>query len=352
MYGIIDLFAGPGGLDVAATWLGIPVIGIEWDPNACATRRAAGLLTEQGDVRHFEPSCFSNADVLAAGPPCQTFTVAGSGHGRKALDEVLLFAKRMGNGDDVTEDLKQIPDERTALVLEPLRWALRAIKAENPYRAIVLEQVPAVLPVWEAVGEILDKEGYSVAHGVLRTEQYGIPQTRRRAVLIARLGADAALPKPTHRPYRKGTSRTEGAENLLPWVAMNDVLNRPDPFVVVSNYGTGGDPKARGRRASTEPSFTVTGKIFRNRVVTPSGGRSLPRFSYAEAGRLQTFPTDYPWFGNDVAQQIGNAIPPLLAMHVLVAALDIDVQILERRTAQNLPLWSETKVPHFDVTCE
>ncbi|TLP62521.1 DNA cytosine methyltransferase [Microbispora tritici] len=343
---MIDLFAGPGGLDVAATWLGIPVIGIEWDANACATRRAAGLLTEQGDVRAFEPRRFSNANVLAAGPPCQTFTVAGSGHGRKALDEVLLFVRRMGDGDDVTEDLNQIQDERTALVLEPLRWALKAIENGNPYRAIVLEQVPAALPVWEAVGAVLISRGYHVAHGILHTEQYGVPQTRRRAVLIARLGADATLPKPTHRPFRRGMSRTDGTEKLLPWIAMGDVLNRPIPFVVVSNYGTGGDPKARGRRMSAEPSFTVTGKIFRNRVVTPSGN-ALPRFSYAEAGRLQTFPSDYPWVGSDVAQQIGNAIPPLLAMHVLVAALDIDAQILEQRAAENLPLWSETKVPHF-----
>jgi DNA (cytosine-5)-methyltransferase 1 len=41
----------------------------------------------------------------------------------------------------------------------------------------------------------------------------------------------------------------------------------------------------------------------------------------SEAGRLQTFPADYPWSGKDVSQQIGNAIPPRLAAHVLAAAL-------------------------------
>jgi DNA (cytosine-5)-methyltransferase 1 len=45
------------------------------------------------------------------------------------------------------------------------------------------------------------------------------------------------------------------------------------------------------------------------------------RFSLAEAGRLQTFPRDYPWSGRDCAQQIGNAIPPRLAVHVLASAL-------------------------------
>ncbi|MFC0862220.1 DNA cytosine methyltransferase [Sphaerimonospora cavernae] len=342
---IVDLFAGPGGLDVAATWLGLPAVGIEWDSNACTTRRAARLHTRQGDVRDFAPGDFRTAQVLAAGPPCQTFTVAGSGKGRHALDDVLGFVKRMAAGDDVTGDLKEMKDERTALVLEPLRWALAAIDDGRDYDAIVLEQVPAVLPVWEAMGEALAGKGYRVAHGVLRTEQYGIPQTRRRAVLIARRHGEATLPKPTHRPYRKGVARAEGDVNLLPWVTMGDVLDLPEPFVVVSNYGTGGDPKARGRRVSTEPSFTVTGKVSRNRVLLP--GRGDRRFSYAEAGQLQTFPSDYPWSGSDIAQQIGNAIPPLLAAHVLVAALDLDPKSLEKYTASRLPKWFATVNPNF-----
>jgi DNA (cytosine-5)-methyltransferase 1 len=47
----------------------------------------------------------------------------------------------------------------------------------------------------------------------------------------------------------------------------------------------------------------------------------LDRLKVSEAGRLQTFPADYPWSGKDVSQQIGNAIPPRLAAHVLAAAL-------------------------------
>jgi DNA (cytosine-5)-methyltransferase 1 len=97
------------------------------------------------------------------------------------------------------------------------------------------------------------------------------------------------------------------------------VVSRSSAFEVISNYGTGGDPKARGRRQSEEPSATVTGKISRNRVVGPDGSE-LDRFSFSEAGRLQTFPTNYPWSGRDVGQQIGNAVPPRLAMHVLSAA--------------------------------
>lgn len=321
---IVDLFAGPGGLDVAAEKLGVQTVGVEWDSAACTTRRAAGLLTVEGDVRRYGPSDFPDADVLAGGPPCQTFTVAGSGVGRRALDEVLNFVKRMVAREDreeIAKDLSKLDDERTGLVLEPLRWALEAIdELDRPYRAIVLEQVPAVLPVWEAYAEALRGEGYSVDCGILRTEEFGVPQTRKRAVLIARWGTEeVTLPTPTHRAYRKGVGRDADGGSLKPWTPMAEVVNRPSPFVVISNYGTGGDPKARGRRGSWEPSATVTGKISRNRVVGEDGSE-LERFSFSEAGRLQTFPVDYPWSGRDVGQQIGNAVPPRLAMNILCAA--------------------------------
>ncbi|MFF8410952.1 DNA cytosine methyltransferase [Streptomyces omiyaensis] len=339
----MDLFAGPGGLDVAAEKLGLQTAGVEWDSAACTTRREAGLATWEGDVRLYGPSNFPNADVLAGGPPCQTFTVAGAGAGRRALDEVLAFVDRMVSREDraeIRKDLSKLEDERTGLVLEPLRWALEAIDdLKKPYRAIVLEQVPAVLPVWEAYARALEAEGYAVDCGLLRTEAFGVPQTRKRAVLIARLGAESVtLPSPTHRVYRKGVPRDAGESALLPWTAMEDVLDRESPFVVISNYGTGGDPKARGRRGSWEPSATVTGKISRNRVVGLDGAE-MERFSFSEAGRLQTFPTDYPWSGRDVGQQIGNAVPPRLAMHILSAAFGWEPPTEEKLSA--LSTWKE-----------
>ncbi|MFE6098424.1 DNA cytosine methyltransferase [Streptomyces laurentii] len=318
---IVDLFAGPGGLDVAARALGYEVTGIEYDQDACETRTKAGLSTLQGDVRDFGPHKFPSATVLAGGPPCQTFTVAGHGAGRRALDEVIEFVQRMAGGEDVRSKLSELDDERTGLVLEPLRWALEALRDGHPYEAIVLEQVPAVLPVWQEYATALKAHGYSVAEPeVLNTEQFGVPQTRRRAILVARLGTEAKLPEPTYRVYRKGVPRGQGDPNQTEWVPMSKVLDRPTRFEVISNYGTGGDPKTRGRRTSDEPAFTVTGKVSRNRVVAMDG-TELPRFSNKEAGLLQTFPADYPWSGRAIAQQIGNAIPPLLGEAVLRAAL-------------------------------
>ncbi|MGV2920021.1 DNA cytosine methyltransferase [Streptomyces alfalfae] len=328
---IVDLFAGPGGLDMAAMILGVPSVGIEWDPNAVMTRDAAGLRTEHGDVRAYGPKDFPEANVLAGGPPCQSFTVAGTGAGRHALDDVLKFVQRLVDRDaraDIDADLAKMDDERTGLVLEPLRWVLSAIDDPSlrPYDAIVLEQVPAALPVWEAYAKALVNEGYSVDCGILHTEAFGVPQTRRRAILVARRdGHRAALPEPTHHRYRKGAPRPEPDLVLESWVAMEDVLTeRGSPFQVVSNYGTGGDPRLRGRRRSCEPSATVTGKVSRNRIVTDDPAeRDLPRLSHSEAGRLQTFPKRFPWSGGDIAQQIGNAVPPRLGIHVLSSALGL-----------------------------
>lgn len=311
---MIGLFAGPGGLCWGGELVGVKSVGIEWDANACATRRAAGLETVQGDVRQYGPKDFPECTALTAGPPCQTFTLTGNGKGRRDLSEVLHIAARMIQGKSVDWMLSDLEDERTGLVLEPLRWALEAHRNGTPYRTIVLEQVPTVLPVWEAFATYLTGLGYSVATGVLRTERYGVPQTRKRAVLIASLDRTAKLPTPTHLPYSKS--------GINDCVTMDDVLERPEPFTVISNYGTGGDAAKRGRRTSDEPAFTVTGKVSRNRVVALDG-TELPRFTHAEAGALQSFPHSYPWSGKDIPQQIGNAVPPLFAAAVLRAALGL-----------------------------
>lgn len=312
----IHLFAGAGGLDLGALSRGVHGIGIEWDANAVATRRAAGLPTIHGDVRRHGPRDFPTATVLTAGPPCQTFTVAGSGSGRDELDKVVYAVKRMGAGEAIDPGI--FADERTALVLEPLRWVLADF--ECGYNAIVLEQVPQVLPVWQAYAEVLRAEGYSVVTGILRTEQHGLPQTRRRAVLVARLDGPVALPEPSRRPYRRGVAQDAADVRLAPWMSMGEVLPGRGDFTVISNYGTGGDPKKRGRRTSAEPAATVTGKISRNRIVD-AHGNDQPRFTHGEAGQLQGFPADFPWSGGDVAQQVGNACPVPLAAALIDAAV-------------------------------
>lgn len=492
---ILDLFAGPGGLDVAAHVLGHEVTGIEWDAGACATRAKAGMDTFQGDVRRYRAAFFPHAQVLTGGPPCQTFTVAGHGAGRRALDDVLRYIDRLhtavhntadhpdrltawtqvfrtwrqiheelrrkeveakalkaekraveqsrtemrkamrkrleelgnstdeakrilkelkapqtlefpdaeltgllkefGDLDGVLEKLKvkleELGDERTGLVLQPLWWIIERSRRPGAaaYEAVILEQVPAVMRVWEEYAAVLDTLGYRTATQFLHTEAFGVPQTRRRAVLMARLGGSGRDPLPqveeTHELYHRRASRTRPSKadhhaDTLPldnagnendgtrrkpekWISMETALKnaqlfsggqvrlRP-PFTVVSNYGTGGVPEARGRRDHDAPSATITGKVSRNRVVHQGTDTDLDdeldRFNNAEAGVLQTFPAAYPWDGNDVSQQIGNAVPPRLALHVLRHVLEPDLdenEVTERlkRGVEDLVAWQPTR---------
>lgn len=338
---IVDLFAGPGGLDVAAHWLDVPSIGIEFDENAVATREAAGLSSILGDVTRWRPEDFTDSvNVLTGGPPCQTYTVAGNGHGRRALTRVVALVNMLGAGKtaEVSEQLQRIEaepdsDARTGLVLQPLIWALAALEAGRPYQAIMLEQVPAVKPVWDAMKVVLENKGYGVDVRILRAEEYGVPQTRRRAVLAARWNvhsSEVTMPAPTHQRYVGTALDAEPALDFSAgrpqWISMAQALGWDEPFTVVSNYGTGGDPKNRCKRRYDRPAFTVTGKVSRNRVLI-DGANEVRRFGPSEAGRLQTFPGDYPWEGRDISQQIGNAIPPRLGAHVLGWLLGIDVNL-------------------------
>lgn len=334
---IVDLFAGPGGLDVAAHWLGVPSIGIELDESAIATREAAGLSSIWSDVTSWSPTDFTPAfNVLAGGPPCQTYTVAGNGHGRRALTHVLNLVELLAEGQvaRVLSELEFHKDPRTGLVLQPLLWALTALEAGRPFEAIVLEQVPAVKPVWEAMADVLRTKGYGADVQVLRAEEFGVPQTRRRAVLIARLhvpNRDVVFPEPTHQKYVRTAVDVDPVldfESGLPkWVSMGEVLDVGEPFTVISNYGTGGNPKNRCKRTSDRPAFTVTGKASRNKIKITRTADESRRFGSLEAGRLQTFPDAFPWRGRDISQQIGNAIPPRLGTHVLNHILGVGVQL-------------------------
>ena len=86
----LDLFAGTGW-GVACQRLGIEELGVEIMPEAVATRAANGMRTIYYDV--WEGLEYGDAvpeyDMLIASPPCQTFSMAGGGAGRRALDEVL-----------------------------------------------------------------------------------------------------------------------------------------------------------------------------------------------------------------------------------------------------------------------
>ena len=210
---IVDLFAGPGGWSEALRrhWPDHHAheVGVEWDRHACATRAAAGHQTIRADVAAYPVDHFGPAAGLIASPPCQTLSDAGDGDGKKDLAQLIHHAHR--------GQLYSTPDPRTGLVLEPLRW----IHALRP-RWIAFEQVRAVAPVWHAYEHHLRSIGYGTWSGILNAADYGLPQTRKRAILIAHRDRQPHRPDPSHEKTPSGLFA------LAPWVTMATALGWPD----------------------------------------------------------------------------------------------------------------------------
>lgn len=251
----LDLFAGVGWA-LACRELGIHERGVDNAQAVLATRENAGMETIYQDVWDglLGVHGVGRYTLLIASPPCQTFSPAGKGAGRKALDQVLAAIRDGLYRDPVAlHQLTVLLDPRTALVLTPLAHVYR----DRP-QYVVLEQVTPVLPVWEAYAAVMRELGYSVVTGILNAEQYGVPQTRRRAILIARRdGIAAGMPEPTHsKYYSQDPNRLD--IGVAKWVSMAEALGFAG-FEARKVMGKGmvdrhGD---RPGRDAMEPAFTV-----------------------------------------------------------------------------------------------
>ena len=362
---IIDLFAGGGGFS-AGVKMARPEaaeIAYELDGDAVATLRANGVTTVRADLTT-EPTPYPFEDChahLHASPPCQSFSVAGKGRGRGALDQLGTAVRRiLLSGEQ--PDLRHL-DINTQLSAAPARWI-----AELMPQTISFEQVRGVLPLWEVYAEALEQLGYSVWTGVLHAEQYGVPQTRTRAILLASRVGEVRAPVPTHSKYHsRSPERLD--EGVLPWVSMAEALGWGDGQVGFARKADGrgevveidGEQyRARDLRDIDQPAFNLTEKArswthyrqSREKRATvrqtdqpaptvkfghaaadarfttdpadldaPQYGPNARQITVAEAAALQTFPPDWEFVGSKTSQfrQIGNAVPSLLVGPILDA---------------------------------
>lgn len=243
---ILDLFAGPGGWDTGLRYAGHAgfIVGIEHDAAACATAVAAGHPRIRADVATYPTAPFvGKVDGLIASPPCQAWSSAGERRGER--DKAAVFRRMLAYAAGLAPSEHRWADERSALTAEPIRWVVDLLP-----RWIAFEQVPAVLPLWQYAAELLRVLGYQAWAGVLSAEQYGVPQTRKRAILIARRdGLPVGPPTPTHQAYRAGrdvaTAPDLFGDPLPPPVSMAQALGwglpeRPAWTVTSGGTGTGG----------------------------------------------------------------------------------------------------------------
>lgn len=384
---IVQGFAGPGGWCTGLRMAGYdgPAVGVELDRDACRTGVAAGHWRVQADVAAFPLARLAGKVTgVILSPPCPTWSTAGDGAGKVDMPNVYRliadFAASRTPGD------YEWADARSRLTAEPMRWAV----ALRP-RWIALEQVPPVLPLWRYTAELLRKLGYRTWTGVLSAEEYGVPQTRKRAILMASLDGPVGPPPPTHQPYQAGRDPQVEPDLfgglLPPPVSMAQALgwdrdeligfprladNASSKTAAVVELD-GVDYRARDLRSAEAPAQALTEKVRSWERYTLRGGpqdnatsrtgdepaptvmcsrpgnlqrqlrngtqdnacvRDLDepagtmffgqrgntvRVTVQEAGILQSFPADYPWWGTKTAQyrQVGDAVPPALAAAIL-----------------------------------
>jgi DNA (cytosine-5)-methyltransferase 1 len=370
---VLEGFAGPGGWSTGLAMLPIHArtVGVEWDTAACKTAHAAGHTRVRADVARFDLTAFAGLVwLLIMSPPCQAWSRSGKRKGILDQEAIFRHAMRVTTAGEWIDyaDAGPLPagegdeggtwhDARSPLVLEVLRWVL-AVRPAN----ICLEQVPDVLPFWELIARWLRGRGYSVWVGCLSSERYGVAQTRERAILIASRERAVSAPPATHTAYDPtlpADGRWHGAHDdlfgnaaLEPWITMAEGAGWPPGTVV----NTRGKRKTSGGNefSADRPSWALTEKVrswvYRRPATTIQGdprvaapghrdraggvrqfeGESV-RVTVEEAAALQSFPPGYPWKGTQSARhrQIGDAVPPLLAAHVLAACLGVQVAAAE-----------------------
>ncbi|MFF9271101.1 DNA cytosine methyltransferase [Streptomyces rochei] len=364
---IVDLFAGPRGWSEGLRLLGLADIGLELDTAACRTAHAAGHVTIQCDVTQYPTAPFrGRVKGKISSPVCTPFSAAGKQDGITDLPLVHQAVHDLAHGRDTRDGIKgACQDAESVLAAEPMRW-LYDLRPEW----VCMEQVPGVLPLWRQYAGILRGWGYSTWTGVLNAADYGVPQTRRRAILIASRACPVSAPEPTH---TENPADGLFGQRLQPWVTMADALGLP-PAVVVNTRGerpknrrgraAGGNEfsadgpcqaltgRARSwklrsgqgwklptgevdryERALGEPSFTITGSAISCKWV--GDGIEERNLALEEAAVLQSFRANRLWHGTRTAQfrQVGNAVPPLLAAHVVSVATGIPVRQAEEVAA-------------------
>ena len=333
----VDLFAGCGGLALGFVREGFEAVGaVEIDPDAAATY-ALNIdgnihVDDIGNVKRWP-----RAEVVIGGPPCQGFSQLG------------------------TRD----PDDPRNQLWREYVDVLEATHAE----VFVMENVPQLFrsPQFELFLEDVTRLGFNVVYDVLNAADYGVPETRRRAIVIGSRICEPHMPTRTHGPQSESGEAYVDVRSAFS--NPTKLPNKPDG----RNWHEGragirdtslrryrAVPKSGGNRFQMQDALdadglghlvprcwrekpTGTTDVFgrmwwdrpaptiRTEFYKPEKGRYLHPVAHRpitvrEAARLQSFPDDFVFLETQrmtsVARQIGNAVPPVLAAALARAVRD------------------------------
>lgn len=311
---IISLFAGAGGLDKGFENTGFNVKwACEFDKKIWETYKYNHPKTflETRSITNVDANEIpDNIDGIIGGPPCQSWSLAGS--------------------------MRGIEDDRGKLFFD----YLRILKAKKP-KFFVLENVPGIISkahidTFSNIKDMFIQCGYKLHYEILNAWDYGVPEDRKRVILVG---------------YREDLgiefnfNQLERVENRL---TLRDAIeDLPEPLPALEKNKTNGDTgktlnneyftgdfssmfMSRNRiRTWSEPSFTIQAGA-RHAPIHPASdpmrkvdkdkweftGSNYRRLSVRECARIQTFPDDFKFIYESLAdayKMIGNAVPVKLA---------------------------------------
>ena len=336
---VIDMFSGCGGMSLGFASVGsrnkmFKLVGaLDINETSLATyQRNFGVPAILGDIRCLakSPPALNNflgslkgysescPTVLIGCAPCQGFT-----------------AHRKKNWDS--------PDPRNSLVGAFAQVAVRMMPD-----LVVMENVPELLsgrywPYFEGFRKIMERAGYTVKAAIHNAAEFGTPQERFRALVVASRKINCLMPKPTLLrkdfvtvrdaigelppvkagqvsvidPYHRSAKHKESTLRVIQAVPPNGG-SRPSGIGPACLSKIKGFYDVYGRLAWDKPAITIT-HYARNpasgRFVHPEQNRGL---TMREAARLQGFPDAFEFLGgfDDIFRQIGEAVAPPFAAAV------------------------------------
>ncbi len=355
----IDLFCGCGGISAGLRRAGFEIIaGVDIEPKYIATftHNFPNAKSLHFDLSEMEPRDFMRAlsiqpeelDLIAGGPPCQGFS------------------------KNVPRKNRYLEDPKNRLVKSFLDYC----EALKP-RFVLLENVAEMKNGFDQAysDEIIERlcqEGYSVSHAVLNAADYGVPQRRRRAFFLGyRDGGELRFPSSSHLPRGASGGLFPQPEHVTVWEAISDLpsvnhgegaketsysspamsefqkwarngqkivtnhiarLLQPTQYERLAVLEPGQGLKDLPERLKTRGGYSgAYGRLTKDMVAPtitrwvfhPGSGRwghpvDTRLLTIREVARIQSFPDDFEFVGTYVqmAGQLGNAVPPLLAERI------------------------------------
>ena len=327
---VASIFSGAGGLDIGFRRAGFDIaMSLDKDADCCSTIRqntAGGIVLHRDITQVSFEKLHSQIGMVAfviGGPPCQSFSAAG----RRAGGIAGINDARGSMYAHYCNLLKIF--QPVGFLFENVRGILSSNKGKD----------------WGTIQDAFAELGYTLSFSLLDAADYGVPQHRKRLILVGHKTEAFRFPQPTHGPdSRQGTAYISAGTAIADLDEPNEVvppyggkyghllpdippgqnyafytarMGHPQPKFAwrsrFSDFLYKLDPDQPSRTLLARPGHYTGPFHWKNRQLT------IP-----ELKRLQGFPDDYRLCGSDRSQvrQIGNSVPPPLSYALAKAVRD------------------------------